>query len=237
MKIAVISPKKVTQSATRLAQLLSATHINHQEIPDLSGFDLVFNYGSSKEINHPNIINSPHAVSLCINKISTLKRLEPVCSSISWTKDREKALAWFCEDGVVVARESQTGSQGKGLTYAEDRVTFDNAPASFWTRFFPHEKEVRINVFKGTILSIFDKQIKELGDGHYEFDFVPLTIAGEHDQISLMISQISKTLGIDYYGMDVLVNGNNFCKLLEVNSGPILHPETEAKLIKLILES
>lgn len=233
MSIAVISPQCSKQSAERLANLLKVPFLGDmfKDKANFTDYDYVINYGVSFPILYNKIINSPEAVGICVNKLSTFKRISKLCKTVEWTKDRDVAYSWFKNDGVVVARSKATGSQGDGLTYCQTEQEFKDAPAKFWTRYFDHEKEVRINVYKNTILTVYDKQIK--GD---EFEFIPLQITGQHPDVTAMIQAIQQTIGIDLYGLDVIINKYGECRLLEVNSGAILHKETEKILVKLLKE-
>src|SRR4030067_1016967 len=103
MKLCVISPQCCIESATRLADLLGADYLPADRL-DYSKYDGVVNYGSSKVGVFKKIINSPAAVKLCVNKISTLKRVK---HGVQWTKEPEKALAWLREGHLVVSRATE----------------------------------------------------------------------------------------------------------------------------------
>lgn len=223
-KIVVVSPKCSKESASHLAELLGAGYLPHGILTDFTPFDLVFNYGSSAPILYNRVINKPAAVKICVNKISTLKR---VANGVEWTKDRDTALDWLKSDGAVVCREFEEGSRSAGTIIAYNKEGFDTSPAKFWTRYFEHEHEVRINVYKDKILSVYEK----VEEGEF-FDFKLLKVEGEHKQVDEMIASISKNIGIDFYGMDVLVNKKGVARLLEVNSGPTLMEATEPLLLK-----
>lgn len=227
MKRIVVYANCCKESAERLAHLLKCPSSLAAE-DEYFGYDEVINYGSSLPLRSKKIINKPKEVAICTNKISTLKRLSDRCSTIEWTKSKEKALTWLQEDGVVIARQLEASNQGKGLVTIQTQEEFAATNAKFYTRYFWHTNEVRVNVFKDEIISVYDKVIE--GD---EFIFYPLTINGESPQVREMIEAIQENIGISYYGMDVLFNGIEY-KLLEVNSGPILHPQTEKGLVKAI---
>lgn len=229
--VCVISPNCSKESAERLAYIIKGVFYNQSEKQeyDFRGFSHIVNYGWGTPILYKKIINRPEAVAICVNKISTLKRLSPHCSTIQWTKDKDKARAWFITDGIVVARQSVTLNQGRGLFYCETPLAFEEMQAKMWTRFFPHVAEVRIDVYKGTILAVYKK---EYGDKYTTF--VPMEITAEQPEVRQMLERIKEQIGIDFYGIDVLVNEQGVCKLLEINSAPILHPETEKQLIPLL---
>lgn len=229
-RVLVISPKCSKPSAKYLADLLGGDYLLVDGgIRDYPDHDFIINYGSSVPIPHAErVVNKPEAVAICVNKISTLKR---VAHGIEWTKSRDMALQWLREDGAVVSRATECGSKSSGVTICETEATFAEAPAKFWTRYFWHDHEVRINVFKGKILSVYEKVLMEEDDGLF-FEFKPLKIVGDSPQVAEMMDSISKKIGIDLYGMDVLVNSEGECRLLEVNSGAALHEGTETPLVR-----
>lgn len=228
-RLVVVSPKSTKESAMRLAGLLDADYISSKGgREDFTEYSNVINYGYSNKILCKSIINKPSAVKLCVNKISTLKR---VTNGVEWTKDRNIALKWMEKDNYVVCREKEEGSRSEGIVIANTKEDFDSCPAKFWTRYFDHSHEVRINVYKGKILSVYEK----VTEGEF-FDFRYLTVDGEHKQVDEMIKSIGENIGIDLYGMDVLVNSDGVAKLLEVNSGASLMEETEEVLVPLLLK-
>jgi hypothetical protein len=224
-RVAVISPNCTSASAKRLASLIGADY-HHADGYDWSKYDLVINYGSSNGGEFKKVINPPTAVKICVNKISTLKR---VAHGVEWTKDPEVAKEWLKKDKAVVCRESQTGMKSEGTNIAYTLEGFNDSPATWWSRYFPHDHEVRVNVYKGKILSVY-KKVEEEG----YFDFKHMEVTGEHRQVNEMIQSISANIGIDLYGMDILVNNKGVAKLLEVNSGAVLLEETEGPLLKLL---
>lgn len=210
LKICVISPKCSKESAEHLAESLGAEYSPADKY-DYSEFDVVINYGSSNVGLFNKVINNPTSVKICVNKISTLKR---VAHGVQWTKDPEVAKKWLKIDGAVVARATETGSKSEGATICCSEEVWRNSPAKFWTRYFDHDHEVRVNVYRNKVISVCEKIIE---DG--EFTFIPLDITGEHPQVKEMVNSIKENIGIDFYGMDVLVDKYGECRLLEVNSG------------------
>lgn len=227
MTLCVISPTVSRDSARKLAELLGANY-HAAEHPDFSMYDTVINYGSSRDFLFKSVINHPAAVEICVNKISTLKRIDKFCNTIQWTKDKKLAQEWFDKDGVVVARAKETGSQNDGMTICETENQFKTAPAKFYTKYFYHSHEIRVNVFKNKVISVFEK--KRNKDGTWDFQHIP--VKGIVKPVEQMIEAIKNNIGIDMYGMDILINKKGDYRLLEVNTGPILHEETEQPLIK-----
>ena len=166
MTACIISPNVSKESAQQLAEVLGLNYYADR-FNDLRMFDTVINYGSTHNFLYNKVINTPEAVQICKNKISTLKRLKDKCNTVIYTKEREVANSWREKDLCVVAREFETQSQNKGITFCLTKEKLDTAPAKFWTKYQYHTNELRINVFKDKIISVFDKQKQE--DGTWKF--------------------------------------------------------------------
>lgn len=227
MKIGVINASCSDSSASNLASIIGAEYLGqkYKESLDFTEYDVLFNYGVSN-LNilvspKVHIINHPNSIKKCVNKLKTFYAVYKDCNTVSFTEKPEKALTWLDEDGIVVARALTNGSQCGGLEYIYNKDQFKGYPAKFWTRYFHNEHEVRINVFRNKVISVYEKYNED-----DETKFTHLKITGESPEVSKMISTISSNIGIEFYGMDVLVSPNGECKLLEVNTAPILHDET-----------
>lgn len=228
--ICVLASKYTEESSWNLSIDLGAKWLKTWD-RDLTKYDLVVNYGNSDTtIIAKKLINTPEAVGICINKISTLKRVEKECRAVQWTKDKDIALRWAYEDRIVVARTNQEGSQGKGLFLCESYEEFLKVNARFYTRYFWHDREFRVDVFKGRVLAIYEKQ----RDENNCWDFVHCPLDGVPPELEKMVSAVTKNIKIDFCGLDVLVNKEGKACLLEVNSGPILNDETAKVLIPLL---
>jgi hypothetical protein len=225
-KIVVTGPACTKESSKALADLLGGIYVPITETQDFRGADIVINYGSSVPFLYKRVINHPKAVKFCVNKISTLKR---VVHGVEWTKDVNVALDWLKKDGAVVCRDKEEGNRSDGVMIAYTKAGFNECPAKFWTRYFDHVHEVRINVYKDKILSVYEK----VTEGDY-FDFQHMIVSGEHKQVDEMIASIRENIGIDLYGMDVLVNKKGVAKLLEINSGASLMEETIPELLPIL---
>jgi len=233
MKIGVISPKVSEESAKYLSDIINAKYLGqrYEKTLDFTDYDILFNYGVSgfNAVIKPNcqIINNPKSVQTCVNKLKTFYSLYKDADVIQFTEKPKKAIEWIKEGNTVVARKQTNGYQGKGLEYIYTEEEFNNTPAKFWTKYFDHQHEVRVNVYQGKILTVYEKINNEAKN---ETEFIHLDIDGEHPDVTKMISGISKNIGIEFYGMDILVDDEGNCKLLEINSAPILHKETATKL-------
>lgn len=231
--VCVISPKCTNISARWLADYIGADYFNPNKIkahPDFfSTYEKVVNYGYSGKINANNIINPPESVMLSINKIDCFKSLGTDCLCVPWTTDMGIALGWLEKSYGVVIRETEIGRKSSGTTMTYDPQEVLSKPAKLYTRFLYTEKEYRVNVFNGKVISVLEKTRGE--DGNFAFKLIrksPYTF-------SSFIKAIDKNLGLSLYGMDIILRKNDRkLYLLEVNSGPALFGYTSIQMASAI---
>lgn len=217
MKICIVHPKVCTKSAKRLAFELDADTHNQSNVYryDFSDYDLVFNYGSSKEIECNTIINSQQAISNCVDKITTFDILNKHnLPTVDYVKDKtEIPNKW----DIIVCRSSANGNRAKELEYCTDK---DKAPeCELYTEYYEHEFELRIVVFKNKIVG---RYVKEEVDG--EWIFTELSSTGM-TKIDTSCIKAAKALGIDYVGFDLLSKDCEDFVILEANSGATITEE------------
>lgn len=214
MKILVVSSKYSAVSAKNLAVALGATLKNpFEDNIDYRAFDGVINYGTSKDIPHKNIVNTPEAVKRCIDKRTTFAILNkaklPVVKH-TLSKADAKAAGW----AITVCRTDAKGNNAKDLIY---KYPGDVLPdAELYTEYFEHQKELRVMVLFGKPSGFYEK--KRVADGE-RWEFVGhLPIKAVNDAAV----KAANALGIDYVGFDILYNSPQSFAILEANSGPIL---------------
>lgn len=219
-KIAVISANPSAKSAKELADALKATYFN---LADTSKsryheFDIVFNYGTSfRPIHCKQVINTPKAVSTCINKIATLKKLkEAGVPCVEFTLDKEVARKW----PTVAVRATATGKAGDGLDWWKKSSRTPLPAAAFYSKHYPHWYEYRVVVYKDEVAARYVKNEVEGGMMHLHY----LPSKGFKTIEKACISAAS-ALGIDYVGFDVLAVSKTEFVILEANSGPIITEE------------
>lgn len=226
----VISPVVGQESARELAQVLGWEYEN----PYVTGernftkHEKVFKYGFSRPIKAKknSIFNKTEAVELSRNKIKTLASLKDSGYCIEYTSSRKQAEDWL-KEGTVVARSTAEGSDGEGLTYCENKTDLKKAPAEFWTKYIEHTDEFRVNVWRGVVLSIYEKR----RNGGF-FKFCLWQGQEHHPQLVDLVTKVYKVIGLDFCGLDILRDDKGRLHLLEVNSAPILLPYTLKKLVK-----
>lgn len=224
----VVSGKPTCVSARRLAKALDVPYYNLSKVamPPFKPGQVVFNYGSSKPVLLPNMINPPAAVELSVNKINTYRVLKanliPTVSFVLNEKDVPQTWNW------VVCRSTVTGRNCEGVLITRPYDLLKDCP--LYTKYFTHTDEYRIVVYKNNVIARYRKA--NLNEGQYELE---LMTHGGFEEVDEPCIQAARAIGLDYCGVDVLCNertGNYL--VLELNSGPLLTDETEAALVKLI---
>lgn len=234
-KIIVISPKVSSRSARILAQSLGAEYENPYNTGrrNFGKYDVVINYGFSREIAYSNVINKPKNVAMAVEKTLTFQKLGLENITVPFTDKYKVALDWVKQGDVVVARATANEANGKGLTYCTTEEELEKTQAVLWTKFVPHTHEFRVNVWRDRVVSIYDKV--RIKDGHNEkFEFILYKGQENHPQLIDLVQKVWKCIGLDWCGMDILCNKEGKLFLLEVNSAPILYPFTVNRLVNLI---
>jgi glutathione synthase/RimK-type ligase-like ATP-grasp enzyme len=235
MTIAVISTNTSCDSAKKLATAIKAKYFNltNSQRRDFKEFSHVFKYGFSGKIATNNVFNTSKATVRAINKIETMDLFKDEPFSIKYTKNKAIAEEWINSGRIAVARTTATGTNGEGLTYCETIQELNNNPAKFWTRYVNHTNELRVNMWRGEVISIYDKIQHE--DGTFRFKL--WQGQEKHPQLVSIAEKIWKKVKLDWCGADILRDANGDLYLLEVNSAPVLYPFTLEKLRKHILRS
>jgi glutathione synthase/RimK-type ligase-like ATP-grasp enzyme len=225
MKICVISPRAASESARKLANALKADYSNpfDEDRRDYTKYDLVFNYGCNRKIVANQVINQK-GVAACIDKIRCYETLKGAkIPTVNYVLKKEDIPDNW---DIIVHRETVNGHGGEGLDYAYSKK---DAPAgkAFYAEYYSHEQELRVVVFKGVVIGIYDKvdqngmtEFIELEDNCLRF-------------VSASCIEAATALGIDYVGFDVLYKSPKRFLVLEANSGPIITDE----VIKYIKEN
>jgi len=230
-KLIVISPKVGHESALALATALNVPYENPYETKkrDYTEYDFVFKYGFSKKIKANKVFNKAKSVEITKNKLTTLTLFKDTPYVVPFTTEAFIAKTWINEG--VVARSLVDGHDGDGLSYCWTEEEFNKAPALFWTKYIDHTHEFRVNIWKGKVVSIYEKQ-KENGF----FKFVLFQKGADNPQLVDIVNQVYAKTQIDFCGLDMLRDEEGKLYILELNSAPILFPYTLKKLKDLVLK-
>jgi glutathione synthase/RimK-type ligase-like ATP-grasp enzyme len=231
--VVVISPKCTVLSAKYLAKQLGADYVNPYKAGrnDFGDYDLVINYGITGDIIGKRFINSPASVRNAVDKIRTFTLLQGKCNIVPWSTKKTDAIAWIKDNHYVAARLTKSGYQGKGLIITDDVNKIMEHSYELFTRYIHHDMEIRVNVFKGKIVSIVEKH----DDGGEDFRMVLVRDKGKYN-VEKIIKAINSNLDLDMYGADILVDNRGRCHLLEVNSSPSLHGYTSLQFVYALLK-
>jgi glutathione synthase/RimK-type ligase-like ATP-grasp enzyme len=228
MSIAVICTNVSCDSAKLLATAIKGKFFNGQNVTkkNFESFDHVFKYGFSPKIKANNVFNTSKATLRAINKIDTLDLLKDDGIAIEYTTKINTALQWIEIGHIVVARNEIKGANGAGLDYCYNANDVRSTPAKFWTKYIPHTHEFRVNVWRGKVVSIYDKI--QLNNGKFKFNL--WQGQEEHPQLVNIAKIVYKKIKLDWCGIDIIRDETGKLFVLEVNSAPVLYPFTIKKL-------
>jgi glutathione synthase/RimK-type ligase-like ATP-grasp enzyme len=178
--------------------------------------DWFFSYGSTQESwKGSKRVNHVSAIKRCIDKVKTFKTFNRFnIPTVEWTDKQRIPEHW---DQVVV-RTNRMGRKGEDIDYFWNQGPKPAIKGELYTRVFYWKKELRVTVFMGHVVGVYDK--KEVGD---EVEFHPVkrvSKALKEDAV-----KAARALGIDYVGFDVLVGDGGDYRFLEANSAPLLTDE------------
>jgi predicted ATP-grasp superfamily ATP-dependent carboligase len=230
MKIAIVYPKVCSESAKELATLLKADKFNAYDGPVPRGYDLYFNYGVGgtweykNGIDYDKVLNKSKAIRVSRDKIESYKAFNkagvPTCEFVESEAKVPKDWEW------VVCRETTTGRNCEGVLICPQGELVPRQP--LYTKFFNHDEEHRIVVFKGKVVARYMKS--NLKGGEYE---LILMQAKGYEEIDNTAITAAAAVGLDYAGVDCLFDsesGRHLC--LEINSGPLLTDDVAEYLSK-----
>lgn len=231
MKIALLTSHAQKSCRELIEALNAAGHNAIQYDPwkqnmDHRRFDYIFSYGCSAATFGAPRLNQAQAVTRCVYKTETLKTLKKAgipCPDFRVNSDLVPH-TWK----YVVCRKDETGRKAEGmLTVAwEDMDYYQSHLCNFFTEYFPHRNEYRVVVFRGKVVGVYHKTLR---DGMHHF--MIQDSRNGYDKIIESCERAAMALKIDYVGFDVVAARKDSFKILEANSGPILTEEASDSIV------
>lgn len=207
---------------------------------------IVFRYGNTDDIIGPEGFNTQNFVYSCIHK----KLMSNILSKNGfYTPKFYKTFDKKPDKFPVLVRESLTKEQGIGIHLVNNQDEFNKIYQEdyWWTPFVTLEFELRVIVFKDEVLNIFKKlppeevvneQDEIICNEDWRWKLRNNENYPKIHQIVKELYPIVKSLGGDFYGMDIGWDGlNKKYFILELNSGSWLSPTSSANLAKKISEN
>jgi glutathione synthase/RimK-type ligase-like ATP-grasp enzyme len=239
-----------SESAKALAELLDAKRVRDVGRYTPKSGQVVLNWGSGRapswmdaaRSRNVRILNSPSAVSVAGNKLSTFRALQAAGVSIpEFTTDSSIARQWVRDGERVVERHSLRGSSGEGIRIvsADDEDTeAEITSAPLYTKFIQKTAEYRVHIFRGQMIDFVQK--KRVSSERRDDTFNPYISSMEHGWVFtrtevpdvpsvIRIAQQAVTaLGLDFGAVDIMFyEGRSY--VLEVNTAPGLAGTTLVK--------
>ena len=233
MRRVIIYPYQTySESCQNLANEVGATIVRPDGTYRPRQNDLIVNWGNSHIPNWINraievgasILNNPMSVARASNKLSTFRALENAGVPIpDYTTDPEEAL----EYPKVVARGVLNGNSGEGIVIV-DTDSLDRLPdAPLYTKFIPQKAEYRVHVFNGEVISYAKK---ERADGDEPTELQSIIRSHNNgwifrkeglrrlERVETIAKGAISALGLDFGGVDVVMDMDGGVYVLEVNS-------------------
>lgn len=165
----ILQYKKSSKSATALAAALNTKRISRENSSFRNNYNhTVVNWGCSSFDNSfpvSNWINTPKAVGIAANKLSSFKVLQKVIPDNipEFTTDLTEAQAWADEGLTVVIRTKLTGHSGDGIfIFNKEEEPHDHqgtiVTAPLYVKYIKKTKEYRAHVINGRVVDVQEKR-------------------------------------------------------------------------------
>jgi glutathione synthase/RimK-type ligase-like ATP-grasp enzyme len=176
-------------------------------------------------------LNHSDAICRAIDKVQTFKLLASAhVPTVPWTQDHDLVRDWINEgDETVLARKQVEGRDGAGIVLmGRDYPHTDNqTEAPLYTVLIPAKMEYRVHVFRGRAIIAQEKrpdpreritsQVIKTGSNGWAFCAPLFTVP---DCIYEASVRAVNALGLDFGGVDILLDQEDHARVLEVNTAP-----------------
>lgn len=202
--------------------------------------DVLINWGQSSESYGyiPTWINHPYAVRVATNKMACFDtwKLQGI-PTVDYTTCRSQAARWRAQQGSIMHRALNSGSQGRGITIVglEDELPV----GGFYCRLFGDfsNREYRVHVMDGQVIDITQKRQRRRSNG-YEGP-TDRTIRSSCNGWVFARSEVEcpgvlneaaigavASIGLDFGAVDGAVSATGAACIYEVNTAPGLEGTT-----------
>lgn len=187
------------------------------------------------------VLNKPESVVLASNKVKTFKKLvEAGMIGVlpRWTVLKSEAEEFLSDGEIVYCRTLARGSQGRGIIIAHEIDELVSAP--LYTAKIDTYRELRLHVFKGTVIDFAqkrkmgserleeegidepDEEIRSHGRG-WVFARSGVEVADRTKEVAV---KAVNALGLDFGAVDLQIDTSGRERILEINTAPGLEGQT-----------
>ena len=250
MALYLWSYRRTSQSGIAIAEALGAKFLHRTIIsPILEEDDEIINWGSTM-CPYSNAINKSTAVTTACSKTRTYRALyQNNLNTCEYTLNSAEAKRWHNEGNIVYARTHDTGHAGQGIypivpnnSWESQRSHIPNTP-EFYTKYILNDKEYRIYIVDGTVITINQKVAREGTDpnplirSHGDWKFVLTSLYDTNTVLAKLLAySATKALGLDFAGVDVVIDNEGVPYILEINTAPGLKGPTNMAMFQAALK-
>lgn len=226
-------------------KLIRVVGSKYQHNPD---DHLVINWGGTACPEYENMLNNPKAVQIASNKLLCAKVFERYGVVMPYTMfNKADALNWLQNnDGAIVyCRTILNGSSGAGIVVAtkpEELVDCKLYTAGITGK----RREYRVHVFDGKVIHLQQKKRRDGWKDNAEYNGEVRNLKGgwvfTMDNVELKEEatksaiEAVKVLGLDFGGVDIVVDSKGVAFVIEVNTACGLEGTTIVKYCDAIKE-
>jgi predicted ATP-grasp superfamily ATP-dependent carboligase len=239
-----------SESAKALSELLGAKRVRDIGRYTPKSGQTIINWGNGREPSwagvanskRVKILNSPNAVNLAGNKLSTFRTLKAAgIPTPEFTTDITVAKTWLNDNERVVERHNLRGSSGEGIRIVsldDEDTEGELTSAPLYTKYVNKSTEYRVHIFQGQLIDFVQK--KRVSSERRDDNFNPYVASMERGWIftrtdvpevpsAVRVAKNAVTaLGLDFGAVDIMFyEGRPY--VLEVNTAPGLAGTTLVK--------